>query len=55
MAALTPNTWVMEMSRANPSSREIMVMLLNESTPRSRLGWRFMRRTSATADRSSQD
>jgi hypothetical protein len=38
VATLAPNTWLIEISRSSPSTRETMVMLLNESSPRSRLG-----------------
>jgi hypothetical protein len=55
VAALTPNTWVIEMSRASPSTREIIVMLLNENTPRSKLGWRVMPPASGIGDRGPQD
>ncbi len=42
VAALAPNTVLIDMSRASPSTREIIVMLLNESSPRNMLG-DFMR------------
>ena len=42
VAADAPNTWLIATSRASPSTRETMVMLLNESSPRSMLG-DFMR------------
>ncbi len=38
VAALAPKTWLIAMSRAKPSTREIMVIALNENTPRRRLG-----------------
>ena len=44
VAALAPKTWLIAMSRARPSTREIMVIALNENTPRSRLG-AFTRKT----------
>ena len=44
VAALAPNTWLIEMSRIRPRTRETIVMLLNDSSPRSMLG-DFMRVT----------
>src|SRR5690242_12016141 len=41
VAAVAPNTWLMAMSRASPSTRETMVIELKDSSPRSMEG-RFM-------------
>ena len=38
VAAFAPNTALMDISRTRPSTREIMVMLLNDSSPRNMLG-----------------
>ncbi|GLQ97396.1 hypothetical protein GCM10007863_18160 [Dyella mobilis] len=38
VATLAPNTWLIEMSRNRPSTRDTMVMLLNDSSPRNMLG-----------------
>ena len=45
VAPLAPNAALIDMSRTRPSTRETIVMLLNESSPRSMLGdfmWRFV-------------
>ncbi|GAA0241242.1 hypothetical protein GCM10009126_03610 [Rhodanobacter caeni] len=50
VAPLAPKAALIDMSRTSPSTREIIVMLLNESSPRNMLG-DFMRLLSPSIER----